>query len=245
MSATLTQSGIDQLLAAPVAGGWRVAFRSANLGLHHQLYVNGRLADWTDTPEQREFRLDELAGPARIAIAAVPAKWRTTDFAHELGADDRDCPWVYRPLVVRSTANGREDVIEVLDDGATGLLSETPLACVPVWPEAVPRWAFGEDAFGGGGFGYDGLAAPGFGMGAFGAGPLGLDAELIDVAAALSGEGAHQVVLRTRSPAGRTCDAPPVTVNVPLPAPPAGLSVVAYDHQAARLTLEITQEIQP
>ena len=181
MNSTLITTGIDQVSAQRNSHcGWTVRFRSSNVALHHQLYVNGRLEAWTDTPEQRTFLLDSPVSPLAVRIAAVPPVLRATDLAEQLTQDEREPTWTYRPAVVRSVANVVGDVVEILDDHTTGELSESPLASTETWPAWISRWAFGEDHFGEGGFGYDGVNAPGLGMGAFGAGEFGMDAGLID-----------------------------------------------------------------
>ena len=241
MSTALITTGIDQLAAQRrPEGGWTVSFRSVNQGLHHQLYVNGRLAGWTDTTQQRQFDLDETPWPAAVTIAAVPAEARTRDLAADLPPADGPPSWIFRTRIVRSLQHRRGDAVEVLSDRGTGQLSEVPLARAEIWPAWMGRWGFGEDAFARGAFGLDGTLAPGLGQGTFGVGPFGLDADLIELEAVLENPGIHQVVLRTLGPDGRTADSQPILVNVCLPASiPTGLAVHSYDHQAHLLTLEI------
>jgi hypothetical protein len=242
MSATLITSGIDQAVAEPGAnGGWCARFRSSNVGLHHQLYVNGRLADYADLPEERSFFLNSAAAPLAVRIAAVEAIHRAASLAEQLAPEEQNPSWTYRPRVPRSIANRPGEVLEVLGDHTTGELSATPLATAKIWPAWVPRWAFGEDPFGEGGFGYDGINAPGMGVGAFGAGLFGMDADLISVEAYLQEEGTHKLVLRTRGRDGLLADSPPEYVTVALPAAPASsLTAAAYDHQTTELTLQIS-----
>ena len=72
MTAELITSGIDQVVAEEIAPwGWSVRFRSSNVGLYHQLYLNGRLADWTHTPDQRSFFCNEGGSSLSVQIAAV------------------------------------------------------------------------------------------------------------------------------------------------------------------------------
>jgi hypothetical protein len=241
MDPTLITTGIDQLIAQPGPNrGWIVRFRSSNEGLRHQLYVNGRLADYTDLPEQRSFCLHSPNTPLAIRIAAVDTMHRATDMAEQLPPEDRDPSWVYRPRVVRSVANRPGEVVEMLDDHTTGELSDTPLATRVIWPAWMPRWAFGEDPFGEGGFGYDGVNAPGMGLGAFAAGPFGMDADLIDLEASLSEEGVHKLVHRARSREGLVTDSTPQHVTAALPAAPArSLTAVTYDDQTTELMLQI------
>ena len=72
MTATFTMQGIDRLRAHPLAeGGTEVSFRSTNEGMYHQLYVNGRLADWCEEPSHRSFLLPELPDHVRKALEEV------------------------------------------------------------------------------------------------------------------------------------------------------------------------------
>lgn len=241
MSDTLVITGIDRVTAEPGPHhGWTVRFRSSNAGLHHQLYVNGRLGDWTDTPDKRSFFLDSPVSPLAIRIAAVSPLGRAADLAEELPQDERRPPWVYRPQIVRSIAHQAGELVEILGDHATGDLSEEPLAFAEIWPVWIPRWAFGEDHFGEGGFGYDGVNAPGMGAGAFGAGGFGMDADLVRLEAVLEEEGTHKIVLRTRNRHGRIAESDPRYINVSLPGlPAASLTAVTYEHQTEQLTLQI------
>lgn len=202
MNITITTDGI--VIAPPVplsGGGYRLAFTSPHTGMFHQLYLNGRLEAWTDLPAQREFLLDDDRRPARLLIAAVDELSRETDLAALLPADIIP-PWVYRPRIVRSCDFRPGDVVEILDDHATGELSPVPLAREEAWPAYLPRWGFGQDYFAVGGFGYDGSAALGMGLGAFGLGMFGFDADLLDLQAILEEPGRHRVVVRIRRQSG-------------------------------------------
>ena len=242
MTAAFTTDNIDRLQAMPLdrPRGWEVRFRSGNAGLHHQLYVNGRLADFTDTPQQRAFILPEQPAPAALCVAAVAAAKRRTDFGALLPGDAP--AWVYCAEIVQNLAHPAGSRVELLTDHATGELDETPAAVRDLWPASSPRWGFGESAFARGGFGYGGVGAPGLGRGAFGAGPFGMNAETVPLTTALAEPGTHEIALRTVSPDGRTVDAEPTAFEAaPPPAPPAGLSAVAYDPQTDTLTLRIEE----
>lgn len=241
MTSELTTSGIDQVKAEPVPPwGWVVRFRSSNKCLQHQLYVNGQLADWTDTSDQRSFFCAETALPLEIRIAAVRASLRTTDMSQQLPVDEVCPSWIYRPQLMRPVAARRGEILEILSDHTTGQVSEVPLASAEIWPAWIPRWAFGEDSFGQGGFGYDGTGAPGLGGGAFGAGLFGMNADLIDLQVYLHEDGTHQIVLRTRQPDGQIADLAPVSVRViSQPDPPAGLRAISYSQESQQLELEI------
>jgi hypothetical protein len=241
MTAPIVTSGIDQVTVEPLPErGWVVRFRSASAGLHHQLYVNGRLADFTDSPDQRRFFLEDPGRPLAIRICAVDAGYRSADLRDFLPDEEPDPSWVFRARVVRSIFNRPGDVAEILGDHATGEPALTPLASAEIWPAWQARWAFGEDRFGAGCFGHDGANAPGMIAGAFGAGPFGMDADLIELEAFLLEEGTHQIVMRTRGRDGQTSDSDPRYVSADLPGPrPAGLTPVAYDPQTHQLTLQI------
>ncbi len=243
MTATLITTGIEYVIGEmSFAGGWSVRFSSDNADLHHQLYLNGRLSDWTDTPGQRQFFIDEPdIAPTAVCVAAVEGKYRTTDLSEQLPVDDRNPSWVFRPQIPRPVSGRPDDTVEVLGNHAGGgEVSETPLASTQTWPAWVPRWQFGEDQFGKGGFGYDGTCAPGAGEGAFGAGMFGINADLIDLEADLPEEGSHQIVLRSRRADGQVADSDPMYIDAnPLPDAAEGLSVTNYDHQQKQLTLQI------
>ncbi len=241
MNAQLITTGIDQVIAEPGPWtGWAIRFRSTNVGLHHQLYANGRLIHWTEMPEQRSFSLDAPAEPLAVCVAAVPAENRTLDLGKQLPPEDRSPSWVYTARILRRTAHRPGELAEILGDHATGTLSDKPLTIKEIWPVWVARWAFGEDRFGLGGFGYDGTLALGMGEAAFGAGPFGMEAQPVEVTAPLQETGCHKIVLRTRSADGQSAESEPEYVDAALPGVPASeLRALTYDHQNERLTLQI------
>lgn len=229
---------IDQLRAEPLGDGtWRVSFRSANAAMHHQLYVNGILAAWTDSLAQRQFTL-HVPSIAQLTVAAVEPVDRTTDGSNYLPAALRQPPWTTSFSVVRSIHYGRGSCLCLLDDHAGGEIDPIPLAQTPLWPPQLLRWAFGEDRFARGAFGYDGSLAPGL-AGAMGAGLFGFGADTIRIAAVLDKEGQHQVVLRIVGENGAASDQLySIPVSQP-PLPPASLAAINYDPLAAALTLQI------
>ncbi len=244
MTAALTIDNIDRLRTNDLdpPRGWEVVFRSLNAGMHHQLYVNGRLADWTDTPEQRRFLLAGAHAPREICVAAVAAEDRAADLSDQLPEGVRNTGWVYRASVVRFIGHAAADRVALHTDHATGELDPEPLVVREIWPAWAPRWAWGESAFGLGGFGYGGVGAPGLGKGAFGAASFGMDADLIHLAAELAEDGTHTLVLRTLASDGRFADAEAEQVAAhPPPTPPAALEVAGYDPQTHTLTLEIKE----
>ena len=245
MTATFITDSIDRLQSAKLdpPRGWEVTFRSSNTGLHHQLYVNGQLADVTDTAEQRTFCLPADTSPMEVAIAAVDRLNRETDMSDRLPPPLRNPGWVYSSSVVQSVSHRIGDRLSCHKDHTTGQVDPQPLMVREIWPAWVPRWAWGEIAFGAGGFGYGGTGAPGLGKGAFGAGPFGMNADVLHIYAPLSEEGNHQIVLRTVAQDGRSVDSE--TQNfaaTPPPKPAASITVTQYDIETHTLTLAIEEE---
>ena len=229
---------IDQVRSIPFSGGWEISFRSGHAGLHHQLYIAGRLADITDHPDARRFILPTDQVPRRIEIVAVETQRRFDDHSKLLPSPPLQ--WMGKLRVVaRMSPPG--SLLAVLTDHAGGVLDETPVLTRQAWPGWLSRWAWGDDRFGLGGFGYNGSLGPGAGKGSFGAGPLGIGAETFELDVPLDQTGVHQVVLRTISPDGQTSDAPPRNIECFLPPSPAeALEVIAYDHEESLITLQIS-----
>ncbi len=245
MSATFTTDNIDRLQATPLipAGGWEITFHSLNDGLCHQLYINGRLADWTDAPAQRYFAVDAEIDPLEVTVAAVDPSRRGVDLASLLPAGAGSPTWRYTATVLRDIRHRPGDSVVIMGDGATGQGPSQQLASRQIWPDWAPRWAFGEDAFGMGGFGYDGYGAPGLGVGVFGLGAFGLGVEAITIDATLAETGLHEILLRTLAADGQYADGDAVYVQA-APPPPAvtGISVTDYDDSTVTLTLEIESD---
>jgi len=242
MTVTFTTDNIDRLHADALepARGWRITFRSTNEGMHHQMYVNGRLADFTDTTHQRSFLLDAQGFAQQVVIAAVETSRRASDMSPRLAKSLRDPGWAYSALVLRTPELRTGGRIEVLGDHTTGQMDSDPLLVRRLSPSWSPRWGFGDDVFGTGAMGYDGSCAVGIGKGAFGAGAFGIDAQLAAVSGLLGQEGSHQIVLRVVTPAGEYTDGQVDQVPASLPpTPPESLAVTDYDKQNKELTLQI------
>lgn len=239
MTAALTTDNIDRLQALELAsGGWTITFASNNDGLYHQLYVNGRLADFADTAAQREFHLELADYPRQVVIAAVDYDHRTVEFSDLLG-EDGQTPWVYEVSVVRP-AHGLTSRIELMGDHATGLFDDEPLMTLDLQPDWEDEWGFGSDNFGFGGAGYSCSTAPGAGEGSFGAGDFGIDAHLLTLSAALPEEGDHQLRLRVISKDGLYTDgATTIFSSTPPPAVVPSITATSYDNQSETLTLQI------
>jgi len=238
-----TTDNIDQVRASPgvAPGQWRISFASSTAGMCHQLYVDGQLADFSDSPDCRSFVMQARGGPCRVAVAAVDFALRSSDMSALVAAMGLGSDWVFRTSVVRSPRYPRSARVALLGDHATGRIDERPLDCRAIWPDSQPRWAWGEDRFGVGGFGLDGASAPGAGLGAFGGGLFGVDEGVIVLSAPLYEEGTHSLVLRTILPDGSCGDTPLGLVFAdPPPGPPSSLRIARYDSQTDTLTLEIT-----
>ena len=232
---TLATDNIDRLTAEPTPSGWRVRFRSAHAGLCHQLYVNGRLADFTDTPAGRAFDVPAGPEPRELCIAAVEPARRGEDLSGLLPPALREPGWLYTATVVREPGARAGDLLAVRSDRA-----DAPLRVRESAPDWLPRWGFGESAFGLGAAGYGGIGAPGLGRGGFGAGPFGFGAEVLELRVPLAADGTHAITLCTRSADGQTTDTPGGEVVAhPPPAPPAALHATAYDPQTHALTLTL------
>jgi hypothetical protein len=241
MTPNFTTDNIDQIVALPLCGGgWKIGFRSGNEGCRHQLYMNGRLADWTSDAGQRTFIVTMPATACQAIIAAVEADDCQQDFSALLAAPWASDAWVYQAAVLGDNSYRPGTTLQLLTDHCTGVLDPTPVAAIDAWPAGCPRWAWGEDSFGQGGFGYDGARGPGMGCHAFGAGPMGIGWQLVTLQAPLAQEGTHQIVIRATAPDGRYSDLPAVKFPAtPPPPPPLSLEFVAYDGESGTLTVAV------
>lgn len=239
---SITTDNIDRLCATQIDSppGWEITFRSGNDELHHQVYVDGQLADWTDTVGQRSFILPPAAAPREIVIVAVPQSNRSVDNSNELPSQYSQPGWFYRTSLLNCPSHRTGTDLVVLGDHATGQLDEAPLLRRDIFPSSLPHWSWGDDAFGDGGFGYDGTGAPGLGIGAFAAGLFGIGARLLSVSVPLEEQGTHAVVLRTLTPDGQSDETDPEYIeSSPPPSPPDALTATNYNNQTGTLTLSI------
>ncbi len=242
MSPAFTIDNIDRMraIALNTPNRWKIVFRSTNIGLHHQLYVNGDLSDWTDTCDQRSFVIDADAFPKELVIAAVDPYNRDLDMSAQLPLEVQEPTWIYRALQVSSPKYRPGSQVAILSDHATGNIDTLPLAIRKLRPEWLWSWGFAEDPFGMGGLGYDANTAPGIGRGTFGAGDFGIDAKSISISAALVEEGTHQILLRVISESGEYTDGSIQYINVfPPPPPPTSLTTTNYQPETSTLTLQI------
>ncbi len=241
---TLHTNDIDGLRATPLASGagWAITFRSTWAGCCHQLYVNGALVAWTDGPAGRRFVLDAEYAPALVAIAAVDPASRLEDCSGQLPSEASSPSWVHEFRVLRELTHRAGDDVRILGDQATGLGATVPLGRVPLWPDWMPRWAFGEDVFGLGGFGYDGHRAVGL-QGLFGIGGFGFDLDAVSVPVAMPEEGTHELLPETIAADGQLAQGESITVEAtPPPRPVEALGVETYDATTNTLTLNIESD---
>lgn len=242
MNRSFVTDNIDDLrierLAAPT--GWRITFQSQNPGMHHQLYVNGRLADYSDSTDQRSLHLDETGVPVRAVIAAVDPQLRAVDMSGLLPHDQAQPPWTFRIAAERTSRRATGTRLELLGDHASGQPDKTVLATAALNPPWAGLWGFGQDRFASGAMGYDAWGAPGAGRGNFGAGGFGFGGETAEIIAVLAEEGLHQLELHMVDPNGYDVNIQDEAVNSsPPPTPAESLSAVGYDTDTCMLTLHI------
>ncbi len=234
---------IDRLVLTPLARpfSWLLRFRSGHAGLHHQLYINGRLADFSDSPAQRTFEMISTDYPQELAITAVSGRYRTVDLSAELPADVQNPPWVLRTKFPRDIEHQPGDRLAIFHDSASGLMSEAASLESEIWPPSVSHWGFGQNQFGWGGFGIDGTSAPGLGGGSFGLGPFGLGADILETNLAMTNEGEHNVEFRVIADNGEISSALTATLmSAPPPQPVENFSITSYDSQTSLLTLQLS-----
>jgi len=242
MSDVFTTDNIDKVRARALGlpGGWEVTFSSTNDGLYHQLYVNGVLADFTDTPCQRSFVVDRECSAQELVIAAVDGENRAVDMSSRLEVQARNPAWIYRASVALGADLPRHGRIAILADHTTGQMDSTPLIERQARPDWCEWWGFGEDPFALGGMGYDAFHAPGAGNGAFGAGAFGVGARLLSLEAPLAEPGAQKVLLRLTSEKGQHGEDEIENVwSSPPSCAPGSLTATDYDVQAETLTVQI------
>ena len=209
----------------------------------HQLYVNGRLADVTDTISQRFFEVSAQTWPMELTVAAVAAEYRYEDHFTELPNDVADPTWVYRPNVLRHVQHRPGDRIAVFHDSAGGTMEQDAALSREFWPAGVPHWGWGRGGFGRGGFGVDADRAPGFGSGSFGLGPLGVDVERMDIHLPLKNDGTHDIELRVVTPEGQISTAVNDSFAAhPPPAPLKAITATNYNSNTQILTVNLIEE---
>jgi hypothetical protein len=236
----IRHQGIDIIaVEALTANRRRVVFTSAHSGMCHQLYSNGRLVDWTDSPEKRSLTTPARMHAQDLCVIAVEPGMRDMEFSPAPEDDTAVGKWHFEKTLVRPSYAPRDATLHVHDDHATGVLDETPLYSVPILPASACRWGFGLDDFSRNGFGFDGGGAPGLGRGSFGAGAFGFNAETLSLRIPLPKPGTHELRVRVTQ-AGVTTTGEPIQVYAsPPPAAPQALEFSGYDGTQHRLTLTL------
>jgi len=238
MSETFTTDNIDHLTARMLGDAWEITFRSGNEGMCHQLYVNGRLGDWTDSAEVRRFLLKFAQAPCEVAVAAVDRRYRRTDYSGSSAALPARPNWTTTVSVARTSGLGPLARLALLGYSGDGQIDPVPLDIRDAWPAWIDRrpWARGPFGLEGGGMG--GLDSPGLGLGAFGAGEFGLDADLIALEAKFRSPGVQRLIVRAIGADGEFADSEPFALTAsPPPLAPVSLRPAAYDPRTDTLTL--------
>lgn len=241
MSVLITDN-IDrlQLCALRRPLGWRLTFRSGNDGKAHQLYVNGRLADVTDTTAQRFFEMSAQTWPMELVVVAIDLEFRFEDHYADLPEAVRHPAWVYRPAVLRHVRHQPGDRLAVYHDAAGGAVSDEAVLSREIWPAGVPHWGWGFSRFAQGGFGLDADYAPGFSGGPFGAGPMGVEVEPMDIALPLTSDGEHEIELRVVATDGRRSSAVADSFTAhPPPAPLQAITATSYNPENQILSITL------
>jgi hypothetical protein len=244
MTPELHTDNIRLLSAAPSGRppGWLLEYQTDHASRAHQLYVDGRLADWSYPGESRAFFLPEASRAARVTVVAVDVRFMRRDLSRLLPPQAATPTWTNRYLLARAAAlrDGDEVAILAREEGSDPS-ADSVVDRRAAWPADRPRWAFGEDAFGRGAFGWGGSQAPGMGMAHFGAGPFGFDEAGVSLVADMQESGRYVLTPASLAVDGTTVRAAPQTVEVnPPPAPGCSLTVTDYDPQTRTITLSLS-----
>jgi hypothetical protein len=230
-----------RLSPLPAPDLWRLMFHSAHTTLHHQLYVNGQLVDYTQRVEQRSFLVTQIGVPQELCVVAVPADRRTTDYRNELPEAQQSPPWIHHFRVARDLSHVPLAQLRVGHDHATGTIDPDTEQRAAIWLDASEHWGFGLGEFGAGGWGVDGDLARGLGLGEFGTGPFGFGGTSLTIELVLAEQGVHQIELTVETPDGATSPATLATVRaVPPPLPADSLLASLYDTSTETLTLVVS-----
>jgi hypothetical protein len=218
---TYTTDNISQLQATECPGGWVVRFRSDNAGLCHQLYANGQLEDFSDSPAQRELLCSDRGGRVQLAVVAVDYASRGEDLSQDMGMAPPE--WVFRQKVARSMSLRRGDRLELLWDAASGTMQDTPLLSEDAWPVFMHRQAFGEEFFGQEALGGSVVAGPD-----------------IVLQWTVQRAGTYRFVVRTRDAWGRVADSPSITFVAHCPVDVSRtLRAASFDPLSSALTFSV------
>lgn len=236
----MTTEGISNVRALPVAlnadadgtvqaepGFAEVVFASTADGMHHQVYVDGRLAGVTVAAEERSVIVPAVEHAASLVeVIAVDAADRLTDYAASLsGWSD-----AAGSRISLAWYGGRylDDTIDHFDvfAGPPGAIdTQAPLNAepIPATVEGESQGGFGRGPFGRGGFGRSATRFT-FTTPKLAAGVVALEVVAVDAAGNATGGAVAQVV---------------ATVPAPL-RPPSELAVVGYDDATQTAALSWT-----
>lgn len=236
----LTTENIVQLCQRALAGGgWEIQFQSHHAGMHHQLYANGRLTDWTDSTSQRSFFLAPAVNSSQIVIAAVSAEDRGKNLAELLPQHVQKPGWFFRQNIACPQQSAPGAMLVLLDDHA-GQAPPSVVSTRELWPSSRARYGLGQSRWGTDSFGFGGSGAPGLGQGALGAGRFGFDEILLQIEAQLHEPGLHLVSIGVIDRHGNATFMPAQAALVlPQPAPVKTITPIQYDPQTSTLTLHI------
>ncbi len=244
MTPELHTDDIRLLSATPNGSppGWLFEYETGHASRAHQLYVDGRLADWAQPGEPRTFFLPDTSRAARITVVAVDVPFMRRDLSRLLPPYAAAPTWTNGYLLTRAPTLRDGDQVAILArEQGSDPSADTVVDRQIAWPADRPRWAFGEDAFGRGAFGWGGSRAPGMGEAHFGAGPFGFDEAGLSLVADLQESGRYVLTPASLSIDGTIVRADPQTVDVELPPAPGGsLSVTDYDSQTRTITLSLS-----
>jgi hypothetical protein len=232
---------------AVVSGAALVTWRSSQIGMLHQVYLNGRFGGVTCDVEQRRLVVQSpvvLQSAVRVTVIAVAPADAYVDFADAL-EQATVCSGRVRLTLLRSQTLPVGATADIYHDGGTGQIDYATAvdgAPIPIWPCRQDKAGFAVAQFGTGDFGYDSAAAIGFGKGALGLGQFGLDADFLEWISPSLPLGRYRFGVRITDAFGNAgpafeTDAVPV---VPGAKPAAGLDVASFDPQTNQLTLTIT-----
>jgi hypothetical protein len=236
-----TTDGITHVRVRPLAldlapdgtpagpGAVEVTWHSAHEDRWHQVYVNGRLSGVTALAADRRLVVTVPAGRSgrhetvRVEVVAVEAAHRWTDFSYALtgfgpgaGAEVR-LTWQAGLYL-----DPNLEAFDVFGDGATGAVDyETPLneSPIPARPGGRTPW--------------------GYGTGGCGVGAWGQAAAEYDWTTDPAVPGVHRFAVVASDAAGnRLATAAEVEIALaPLPRPPQGVRLAAYDPNTRAATL--------
>jgi len=231
---------------AAVFGAALVTWRSSQVGMFHQAYLNGRFAGATVDSEQRRLVVQapgSFQSAVRVTVIAVEPMDAHVDFAKELEHAVVSSGRV-RLTLLRSQTLPLGTTANIYGDNGTGQVDYTEpmnITPIPIWPCMQDKAGFGMAQLGMGDFGYDSAASIGFGKGALGHGQFGLDADAIEWISPMLPLGKYHFGVRitdasgNEGPAGETA----LITVVPAAQPAIELDVTAFDQQTNELTLRI------